>query len=163
MEWARPFRLHLTDGRVWDGAQYPRGHVCLIHPRQPFGEMTVALSMEELLNKRHPEHPLHGARVQWADAQCGDQYPSGTFRSCGDLQPLGALRESGLLWLINRIAFHPRGLALALNQEEGGDITGWQLLAAEEGEPFSFTNRDDETGYRRAEATLRAALTRKER
>jgi hypothetical protein len=79
-----------------------------------------------------------------------------------ELQPLSELRGSGLLWLINRVVFHPRGLALALFQEEGGEITGWQLLAAGEGEPFSFTNRDDETGYRRAEATLRAALTRKE-
>lgn len=78
------------------------------------------------------------------------------------LQPLSELRGSGLLWLINRVVFHPRGLALALYQEEGGEITGWQLLAAAEGEPFSFTNRDDETGFRRAEATLRAALTRKE-
>jgi hypothetical protein len=81
----------------------------------------------------------------------------------GELQPLSALRESGLLWLINRVVFHPRGLALALYQEEGGQITGWQMLAAAEGEPYSFSNRDDETGYRRAEATLRAALTRKER
>jgi hypothetical protein len=79
-----------------------------------------------------------------------------------ELQPLSELRGSGLLWLINRVVFHPRGLALALCQEEGGEITGWQLLAAGEGEPFSFTNRDDETGFRRAEATLRAALTRKE-
>ncbi|MFF7259477.1 hypothetical protein ACFZCL_04175 [Streptomyces sp. NPDC008159] len=79
-----------------------------------------------------------------------------------ELQPLSELRGSGLLWLINRVVFHPRGLALALYQEEGGEITGWQLLAADEGEPFSFTNRDDETGFRRAEATLRAALTRKE-
>ncbi|MDX2694959.1 hypothetical protein [Streptomyces ipomoeae] len=79
-----------------------------------------------------------------------------------ELQPLSELRSSGLLWLINRVVFHPRGLALALYQEEDGQITGWQLLTAGEGEPFSFTNRDDETGYRRAEATLRAALTRKE-
>ena len=79
-----------------------------------------------------------------------------------ELQPLSELRGSGLLWLINRVVFHPRGLALALFQEEDGEITGWRLLAAGEGEPFSFTNRDDQTGYRRAEATLRAALTRKE-
>jgi hypothetical protein len=92
-------------------------------------------------------------------AQDAGNYP----RACGELQALNTLPESGLLWLINRVVFHPRGLALALYQEEGGEITGWQMLAADEGEPFSFSNRDDETGYRRAEATLRAALTRKER
>lgn len=84
-------------------------------------------------------------------------------RACGELQPLSELSTSGLLWLINRVVFHPRGLALALNQGEGDDITGWLLLAAEAGEPFSFPNRDDEMGYQRAEATLRAALSRKER
>jgi hypothetical protein len=87
---------------------------------------------------------------------------SGGLQANEGLQPLSELRGSGLLWLINRVVFHPRGLALALYQEEDGEITGWQLIAAGEGEPFSFTNRDDETGYRRAEATLRAALTRKE-
>jgi hypothetical protein len=92
-------------------------------------------------------------------AQDTDNYP----RACSDLQPLSELSPSGLLWLINRVVFHPRGLALALNQEEGGEITGWLLLAADPGEPFSFPNRDDETGYQRAEATLRAALMRKER
>ncbi|MGW0566079.1 hypothetical protein [Streptomyces tauricus] len=83
-------------------------------------------------------------------------------RACSELQPLSELSASGLLWLINRAVFHPRGLALALNQE-GDEITGWLLLAADDGEPFSFPNRDDEMGYQRAEATLRAALTRKER
>lgn len=80
----------------------------------------------------------------------------------GELQPMSELLDSGLLWLINRTVFHPRGLALALWREERGDVTGWQLLTAREGEPFSFSNRDDEDGYRRAEATLRAALIRKE-
>lgn len=82
----------------------------------------------------------------------------------GDLRPMSDLLDSGLLWLINRVVFHPRGLALALWREEStGTVTAWRLLTAEDGEPFSFSNRDDENGYRRAEATLRAALIRKER
>ncbi|WP_406157765.1 hypothetical protein [Streptomyces canus] len=80
----------------------------------------------------------------------------------GGLQPLSELIDSGLLWLINRSVFHPHGLALALWREESGEVTGWQLLIGRQGEPFSFSNRDDEDGYRRAEATLRAALIRKE-
>lgn len=81
----------------------------------------------------------------------------------GDLRPMSDLLDSGLLWLINRVVFHPRGLALALWREDTtGDVTAWRLLAADDGEPFTFSNRDDENGYRRAEATLRAALIRQE-
>lgn len=80
-----------------------------------------------------------------------------------DLRPVNELMDSGLLWLINRVVFHPRGLALALwVEEDSGDVTAWRLMAAAEGEPFSFSNRDDENGYQRAEATLRTALTKQE-
>lgn len=92
-------------------------------------------------------------------AQDTGNYP----RACVELQPLSELSDSGLLWLINRTVFHPHGLALALNQEEGGEITGWLLLAADEGEPFTFPTATDNDGYQRAQETLRAALTRKER
>lgn len=76
-----------------------------------------------------------------------------------DFRPLLELSESGLLWLINRVVFHPRGLALALYQE-GDEARGWKLLAAPEGEPFTFPESVDTDSYRRAEATLRAALTK---
>lgn len=76
-----------------------------------------------------------------------------------DYQPLLELSESGLLWLINRVVFHPRGVALALH-EEGGEAVGWSLLAAPEGEPFTFPEPVDTDSFRRAEATLRAALTK---
>lgn len=79
-----------------------------------------------------------------------------------DLRPLADLRDSGLLWLINRVAFHPRGVALALHQTPEGEVTGWRLLVAAEAEPFTFTEETDNEGFRRAEATLRAALTREE-
>lgn len=78
-----------------------------------------------------------------------------------DYRPLLELSESGLLWLINRVAFHPRGLALALYQE-GDEALGWKLITAAEGEPFAFPESTDNEGYRRAEATLRAALARRE-
>lgn len=78
-----------------------------------------------------------------------------------DFRPLLELSESGLLWLINRTVFHPRGLALALYQE-GDEAHGWKLLAAAEGEPFTFPESVDNEGFRRANATLRAALTKEE-
>lgn len=76
-----------------------------------------------------------------------------------DYRPLLELSESGLLWLINRAVFHPRGLALALYQEDG-EARGWKLLAAAGGEPFTFPESVDNDGFRRAEATLRAARTK---
>jgi hypothetical protein len=76
-----------------------------------------------------------------------------------DFRPLLELSESGLLWLINRTVFHPRGIALALYQE-GDEARGWKLLAAPSGEPFTFPESVDTDGFRRAEATMRAALTK---
>lgn len=44
-------------------------------------------------------------------------------------RPIEDLRETGLLWLINRTVFHPRGFALALTfEKEGGALLGWELL-----------------------------------
>ena len=57
------------------------------------------------------------------------------------------------------VVFHPRGLALALYQE-GDEARGWKLLVASEGEPFTFPEPIDNDGFKRAEATLRAALTK---
>lgn len=77
----------------------------------------------------------------------------------GPDRPLTDLTSSGLLWLINRTTFHPRGLALALWMDEsGGRLLGWRLVRADSGEPFEFPADVDRDGYQRAEATLRAAL-----
>lgn len=76
-----------------------------------------------------------------------------------EYRPLLELSESGLLWLINRVVFHPRGVALALHEEDG-EAKGWSLITAAEGEPFSFPESVDNDGFRRAEDTLRAALTK---
>lgn len=49
-------------------------------------------------------------------------------------RPLGDLRDTGLLWLINRVVFHPRGYAFALHYDEDprtnpdAQCTGWSLL-----------------------------------
>lgn len=73
-------------------------------------------------------------------------------------RPWVDLRTSGLLWLINRTAFHPRGLALAVHVGDDGEFDGWSLLTSDEGEPWQFDLTTDYDGHRRAEATLAAAL-----
>lgn len=42
------------------------------------------------------------------------------------VRPFNELRDTGLLWLINRVVFHPRGFALALVKQHG-EIVGWNL------------------------------------
>lgn len=46
----------------------------------------------------------------------------------GPVRTIRDLRESGLLWLINRVVFHPRGFALGFVADQAGDFIGWQLL-----------------------------------
>jgi len=58
-------------------------------------------------------------------------------------RPFSDLRATGLLWLINRVVFHPRGWALALHFADGGeggaykDCTGWSLMG-DGTEPWSM-------------------------
>lgn len=73
--------------------------------------------------------------------------------TAGDPRPWEELRESGLLWLINRVAFHPRGYALALHIQDGKAV-GWELLG-DGGEPWQYADEVDERdALARAEATL---------
>lgn len=75
----------------------------------------------------------------------------------GQPHPWADLRTSGLLWLINRTAFHPRGVALAVHTDKRG-ASGWSLMANEDREPYTFDPATDDDGHRRAEATLAAIL-----
>lgn len=43
-------------------------------------------------------------------------------------RPFHELRDEGLLWLVNRVVFHPRGYALALHLDDNGAATGWSIL-----------------------------------
>lgn len=75
-------------------------------------------------------------------------------------RPLEDLRESGLLWLINRVVFHPRGFAIALHIR-GGKAVGWELLG-DGSEPWQYADEVDERdALTRAEATLAAERRRK--
>jgi hypothetical protein len=53
---------------------------------------------------------------------------SGSRMSESQGRPLSELRDSGLLWLINRVVFHPRGFGLALHVDrDTKQVVGWSL------------------------------------
>jgi hypothetical protein len=58
-------------------------------------------------------------------------------------RPWEELRSSGLLWLINRVVFHPRGWALALTYRDG-QATGWKLQG-DGHEVWRFNDPEDES------------------
>lgn len=70
-----------------------------------------------------------------------------------ELRPFEELRDTGLLWLINKVLFHPRGyaIAIAIAIDGTGHALGWSL-EGDGSEPWRF--EDDEQGFRAAEATL---------
>jgi hypothetical protein len=50
-------------------------------------------------------------------------------------RPFSEFRDEGLLWLVNRVVFHPRGYALAISfskNDDGttnyDDATGWSIM-----------------------------------
>ncbi|KOU62056.1 hypothetical protein ADK57_25825 [Streptomyces sp. MMG1533] len=65
-DWSRPFRLRLTDGRIWHGAEFADGFVCVHHPDE-INICTIAVSIDGLLADRLPEHPMCGATVERLD------------------------------------------------------------------------------------------------
>jgi hypothetical protein len=70
-------------------------------------------------------------------------------------RPFGDLRDTGLLWLINRVVFHPRGFALGLVRGGDGQIVGWRLLG--DGTEVWHFEGDEDTPFARAEEALQAA------
>jgi hypothetical protein len=81
-------------------------------------------------------------------------------RTAMSMKPFTELSDSGLLWLINRVVFHPRGVALGLIADGHGSALGWELIPDPNGEPTTFPPGVDAEYYQRAEATLKAALDR---
>lgn len=72
-------------------------------------------------------------------------------------RPFEELRDSGLLWLLNRAALHPRGYALALHFDSAGRAVGWSL-EGDGSEPWTFADGPEQLdAFRRAEQTLREA------
>jgi hypothetical protein len=70
-----------------------------------------------------------------------------------DIRPLSDLRDNGLLWLVNRIVFHPRGFALALDVGDGGAVVGWTMIGDGSG-VWSFSHEVDDDQFAKAEAFL---------
>lgn len=67
----------------------------------------------------------------------------------------GSERGTGLLWLINRVVFHPRGFALALDVDAAtGDVRGW-FLQGDGSECWTFSEESDDRHFLEAEAFLR--------
>lgn len=50
---------------------------------------------------------------------------------------------TGLLWLVNRVVFHPRGYALALHREDDGSVSGWSMLG-DGSEVWTFSEEADD-------------------
>jgi hypothetical protein len=72
------------------------------------------------------------------------------------VRPLHELMESGMLWLINRSTFHPRGFSLALETDDKtGEVVGWKILGNGQ-ELWSYQQHNDEEKFLKAEATLKA-------
>ena len=62
-DWSTPFRLRLADGRIWHGAEFGDGFVCVHHPEE-VNVCTIAVSIDGLLNDLPAEHALYGATVE---------------------------------------------------------------------------------------------------
>jgi hypothetical protein len=72
------------------------------------------------------------------------------------VRPFADFRELGLLWLVNRVVFHPRGYALALAYNDGV-CTGWELLG-DGSEPWRYADEVDEDNAHAAVEALLADL-----
>ena len=66
-------------------------------------------------------------------------------------------REIGLLWLINRVVFHPRGFAIGFHYDDDGNVTGWSSMGDGK-EPWSFAPEAEEAEQACFEAVQRFFL-----
>lgn len=125
---------------------------------------TEARERDEAQLADGPSEDGESAESPWAGAPlpglaqevARDEWPGRDFRE---------LSESGLLWLINAVVFHPRGFALALSMDTlTGTVGGWELLG-DGTEPWRYAE-DIDARFAAAEATLaahrKAAATRQE-
>jgi hypothetical protein len=69
-----------------------------------------------------------------------------------DIRTWEQLRTSGLLWLVNRVVFHPRGFALALCRKDG-QVVGWRLIG-DGTEVWRFEGGSEDELFAAAQATL---------
>lgn len=87
------------------------------------------------------------------ETEPGDERAAFTFHQLADF---------GVLWLINRAIFHPRGYALALDYAEGEtEPRGWSIIATDGMEPYTFSLPAglEDTRFRDVERLLSSART----
>lgn len=67
---------------------------------------------------------------------------------------LSELRSSGLLYAINKLAFHPLGLALSVHYGDDSckDIISWSLISSDDG-VWTFDEDDPSVAEARAAAS----------
>ena len=70
------------------------------------------------------------------------------------------MHDTGLLWLVNRVVFHPRGFALGMAYA-GNVFTGFMLYGAGS-EPNSFVAEDEPELFAAAERLFAAARRKAE-
>jgi hypothetical protein len=69
-------------------------------------------------------------------------------------RPFYEMRETGVMWAINRVLFHPRGFALSFAVEKGTEnVTGWQIVG-HGNEVVAFTNGDEDVEFEAFTALL---------
>lgn len=73
---------------------------------------------------RNGEH----SRCLGVPCECECDYAAPVATDEQKVRSFAEFRDSGLLWLVNRVVFHPRGYALAFHFDDEGVVTGWSLL-----------------------------------
>lgn len=67
--------------------------------------------------------------------------------------PFIELSHTGVLWLINKVVFHPRGFALGIVKNEDDVITGWSM-SGDGSEPWHFSEATDDECFKKVEEFL---------
>lgn len=75
--------------------------------------------------------------------------------SDGTPLPLADFHSTGLLWYINRVAFHPHGFALAVSYDGNGE-PAW-MLQGDGKAPWAFEEEVDDDGFEKIQLTFARA------
>lgn len=88
-----------------------------------------------------------------------DEQTTEAAQAVSEVYAIERLMDTGLLWYVNRVAFHPRGFSLGLHSVDGV-VTGFQLTATDGTELFSFDPEAEDDFFRRVEAFLGEVRTK---
>ena len=95
-----------------------------------------------------------GVRAWKLDQECPNPGSDGPDGPDGPGRPFSELGSTGMLWLINRTALHPRGYAMALHVDLDGDVTGWSI-EGDGSEPWAYAESMESAEKERFEALKR--------